>query len=115
MSNEEKRPTEAIEYLRDRMDDTDGGFLTDVEVGRHALREALDYIDSLEAKLGIAQTFALGDKVRIVKDTSGMFGWMVGHIGEIVKIDDTSAQFPVVMEFESKLRARVHYTEIEKV
>lgn len=115
MSNEEKRPTEAIEYLRDRLDDTDGGFLSDVEVGRHALREALDYIDALEAKDKIEDSFAVGDQVVIIRDNSGIFSWMVGLGGKIVQIDDTNRDSPVLIEFPSKLKARTHYTEIRKV
>lgn len=57
--------TEALAYLKRRLADTDGGFLTDVEVDRAKLRSVVERLEMLEP---VAKTapFEVGDIVREV-------------------------------------------------
>jgi hypothetical protein len=57
--------SKALAYLKRRLADTDGGFLTDVEVDREKLRSVVERLEMLEP---VAKTapFEVGDIVRAV-------------------------------------------------
>lgn len=81
---------EAVAYLRERLNDTDGGFLTDVEVGRGSLRTVVDWaeanIERLKALEALVKDvpFKVGDVVREVGEEE--------PTGEIIKISDVHGE-----------------------
>lgn len=57
--------SKALAYLKGRLADTDGGFLTDVEVNRAKLRAVVERLEMLEPVVKTAP-FEVGDVVREV-------------------------------------------------
>lgn len=55
--------TEAVTSLKGRLADTDGGFLTDVEVDRQTLRTVVDWVQARIAEQ--PGQFWVGDKVKL--------------------------------------------------
>lgn len=79
------------------------------------LRTVLTYIAELEIKVANREKIAVGDEVVVVKDDTGIHTWMIGRAGIVVEIEEDSHLFPLIIEFPSKLRARAHYTEVQKL
>jgi hypothetical protein len=93
----------AVKKLERRIEQTNGGFLTDVEVDRDTLRTVLAYAN---AKMGnmISEfdpeaTYEVGERVMIGDDFLENAHQYVGEVGEIIKIEDGGG-FPYFVKFE---------------
>lgn len=80
---------EAVGHLRGRLADTDGGFLTDVEVSRQLLRTVVEYAE--ERLAGVRERpFKVGDRVQeVCDDTEKPVGTVteMGSLGQYVVLD----------------------------
>jgi hypothetical protein len=92
--------SKAVKYLRGRLADTDGGFLTDVEVDRAKLREVLDRLEMLEP---VAKTapFEVGDIVREVGEEE--------LTGEVIQIKEGQHETAYVVRL---YKPTVHFKSI---
>lgn len=106
MSHNEVR--EAVRNLEQRIEDTNGGFLTDVEVDRGLLRTVLEYANSkMGAKISDADPLAgyeIGERVLIGDDFMENAPHFVGEIGEIVHIE-AGSEYPFYVKFEDRSSA----------
>lgn len=95
--------TEALAYLKRRLADTDGGFLTDVEVDRGKLREVVERLEKLEP-LVKSVPFEEGDIVREVGEEE--------LTGEIIQIKHESGGFYEKAYVVKLYRPSVNYKSI---
>lgn len=58
-----------------------------------------DSVESVDERGGKTMKFAVGDKVRVIGDTLGKYGYYVGKVGVIDDVSETLA-FPYLVEFE---------------
>lgn len=84
---------EAVKALKGRLADTDGGFLTDVEVSRQFLRTLVEYAEGHLTDEPV-RPFKLGDKVQEICDDIGddkPVGIVVEmtELGQHVKLENT--------------------------
>lgn len=89
MSHGEVR--QAVMKLERRIEDTNGGFMTDVEVDRDTLRTVLDYANekmgNMISEPDTTAVYTVGEKVLIGDDFLNNAPQHVGEIGEIIMID----------------------------
>jgi hypothetical protein len=95
----------AVKKLERRIEDTNGGFLTDVEVDRDTLRMVLEYAN---AKMGVKISdldplagYEVGETVLIGDDFMENAPQYVGEVGEIVHIE-VGEEYPFYVKFEDR-------------
>lgn len=93
----------AVKKLERRIEQTNGGFMTDVEVDRDTLRMVLEYasakMGSMISELDPDATYKVGEKVLIGDDYLENAHQYVGEVGEIIKIEEGS-EFPYYVKFD---------------
>lgn len=92
----------AVKALERRIEDTNGGFLTDVEVDRETLRMVLEYANARMGNMisepDFDAVYEVGETVLIGDDFLYNAPQYVGETGEIIKIEEGS-EFPYYVKF----------------
>ena len=87
-----------------------------IMISRRLARGLLDCIAELEAKVAAydPDKVQIGDRVKIVRDDSGMLSFLLNEIATVVDIE-MSDPAPVVIKFGGFMKYRCKFEEIEKV